>query len=252
LADAAAAGRSAATLTRRAAALAYFHGQAGYPSPTRDRRVKEVLAGIRRSLGTAPTRKAAATASHLAAMVATCDLTTRIGLRDRALLVIGFAGAFRRAELVALTVADLSAVPAGLTLRLRRSKTDPEGQGRTVAIPAGTRLRPVHALTDWLTAAGITAGPLFRPVRRGGVVGATALTDKAVARIVKQRAALAGFDPAGFSGHSLRAGFVTSAAQAGARTDKIMAVTGHTAAATVQRYVRDAEAFVDHAGAAFL
>jgi integrase len=177
---------------------------------------------------------------------------TLIGKRDRALLLLGFAGAFRRSELVALTVADLIEAEGGFRVLIRRSKTDQEGQGQEIAIPAGGKLRPVEAIKTWLAAARIATGPVFRPVAKGGRVLPQPLTDRSVANIVKAYAAEAGLDPDLFSGHSLRAGFLTSAAEAGASLLKMAEVSRHASLDTLRGYVRRADLFRDHAGAAFL
>jgi site-specific recombinase XerD len=173
-------------------------------------------------------------------------------LRDRALLLLGFAGAFRRSELVALNVADVEEVPEGLRVTIHRSKTDQEGAGKTIAIVRGEVACPVAALRDWLRAADIAEGPVFRSIRRGGHVQDERLTDRSVANIVKSHAARAGLDPALFSGHSLRAGFLTSAAKRGASIFKMMATSRHRSTASLVGYVRDQELFVDHAGSGLL
>ena len=171
--------------------------------------------------------------------------------RDRALLLIGFAGGFRRSEIVALDCDDVERVRQGLVVTLRRSKTDQEGAGRKVGIPFGrTRHCPVLALDRWLVVSGIEVGPVFRPVDRHGRVAAERLSGQAVSLIVKERVAAAGIDPTDFSGHSLRAGFATSAVQAGVSTLKIRAQTGHASDAMLGRYVRDGELFVDNAAGA--
>ena len=140
-----------------------------------------------------------------------------IGRRDRALLCRGFAGALRRNELCALQVADLTEVPDGLRILIRRSKGDQEGQGQEIAIPRGYKLRPVEAVQTWLAAASISTGPMFRAVGRGGRVSCAALADDSAARIVKRYARRrVGLDPAPYAGHSLRSGFLTSAAESGA------------------------------------
>jgi integrase len=178
-----------------------------------------------------------------------CDLTTLRGQRDRSLLLLGFAGAFRRAELVALTVADLEEVTLGLRVRVRRSKTDQEGQGSVIPIRRGTTHCPVSALRSWLRAAAITDGPVFRALWKGGVrVRATPLSAGAVAEIVKCYATRVGLDPGQFAGHSLRAGFLTSAAGRGASLWKLRDVSRHRSVDTLAGYVRDAELFTDHAG----
>ena len=169
---------------------------------------------IRRTLGTAAIQKAPATVDLLRGMLDACPDTLG-GKRDRALLALGFAGAFRRSELVALRVEDLAEAPDGLCVRIRRSKTDQEGRGQEIAIPRGYCLRPVEAVHAWLAAAAIHAGPLFRPVLKGSRVQFAPLTTYSVAQIVKRYAEVVGLDAAQFAGHSLRAGFISSAAESG-------------------------------------
>jgi site-specific recombinase XerD len=241
-------GAKPSTIARRLAAIRYIHAIGGHANPTNDERVRAVLRGIRRTHGTAPRRVLPATADRVLAMVPRPDgnLAAR---RDRALLLLGFAGAFRRSELVALDVADLEEVRDGLRITIRRGKTDQEGHGTTIAVVRGEVACPVAALRDWLQAAGITDGPLFRPIRRGGHVQNGRLTDRSVATIVKTYAQQAGFDPSLFSGHSLRAGFLTSAAKRGASVFKMMASSRHRSIETLAAYVRDQELFKDHAGA---
>jgi integrase len=178
---------------------------------------------------------------------------TMIGKRDRALLAFGFAGAFRRSELCALQVADLTETPDGLRVLIRRSKGDQEGAGQEIAIPRGYRLRPVEALQTWLAAAEINEGPVFRAVTRGGrVLSADPLADDSAARIVKRYAERVGLDPAAYAGHSLRSGFLTSAAEAGASVWKLAEVSRHKSLDTLRGYVRRVDLFREHAGAAFL
>jgi site-specific recombinase XerD len=173
-------------------------------------------------------------------------------LRDSALLLLGFAGAFRRSELVALDVADIEETQTGLLVTIRRSKTDQQAMGRTIAITRGDAACPVKALREWLNAAGIVSGSLFRPINKSGTVAASRLTCRSVANIVKQYAGRAGFDAAIFSAHSLRSGFLTSAAAKGASIFKMMDQSGHKSIDTLRGYVRDAELFKDHAGAGLL
>jgi len=168
------------------------------------------------------------------------------------LLLLGFAGAFRRSELVALRVEDLVLVQDGLRVVIRKSKTDQEGAGQEVAVPHGARLRPVEAVRAWLDAAGIASGPVFRRVRKNGRIGDEALTAEAVALVVKRYADGAGFRAEDFAGHSLRAGFLTSGAENGASVFKLMEVSRHKSMDTLRCYVRRAELFKDHAGAEFL
>ena len=244
-------GAKASTLGRRCAAIRWAHESAGYTTPTSDAVVLSVMRGIRRTIGAARDQKAAATADRLVAMLAAIP-DTLAGKRDRALLVLGFSGAFRRSELVALTVADLEEMTDGLRVTIRRSKTDQDGSGVTIAIPHGARLRAPEVVRQWLDAAGIDDGPVFRAVTRHGKVGAEALTPQVVALRVKRYALPAGFVVEDFSGHSLRAGFLTSAADAGASIFKMMDVSRHKSVDVLRGYVRRAEMFKDHAGASFL
>ena len=244
-------GTKSATITRRAAAIRYAHRLAGHEPPTSAEAVRATMKGIRRTIGTAKEQKAPATADLITKMLAHIPDTLG-GKRDRALIALGFAGAFRRSELVALTMVDLVEAPDGYLVLIRHSKTDQEGQGQEVAIPRGYRLRPVEAVQTWLAAAEINDGPVFRPVLKGGRLQPVALKDHAVAAVVKRYAELAGLDPALFAGHSLRAGFLTSAAEAGASIWKMTEVSRHRSIETLRGYVRRADLFKEHAGAAFL
>jgi site-specific recombinase XerD len=172
------------------------------------------------------------------------------GLRDRALLLFGFAGAFRRSELVALDLDDLEETELGFKVTIRQSKTDQEGQGKTIAIVKGSVACPVAALKAWLAAAGITTGAVFRSIKKGGKVD-NRLSAQSVADIVKAYVERVGLDPALFAGHSMRAGFLTSAAKRGA-IFKMMDVSRHKSVETLRGYVRDAEIFKDHAGTGLL
>jgi integrase len=175
-----------------------------------------------------------------------------LGIRDQALLLTGFAGAFRRSGLVALDVSDLTFGPEGLLIKIRRSKTDQEGSGRDVAIPHGTYelTCPVRVMRKWLEAAAIVEKPIFRSGHRGGIVLSGRLSGHGVGRIVKRYAKATGLTVASFSGHSLRAGFVTSAARAGEPERRIMRQPGHKSIEMVLRYVRRANAFSDNAALA--
>jgi site-specific recombinase XerD len=243
-----------ATLGRRLAAIAKAHQAAGHDSPAsmRHAAVSEVIKGIRRTKGVAQDRKAPLLAPQLirALVMMRTDL---VGLRDRALLLIGFAGALRRSDLVSLDVADVEVGEDGLTVTLRRSKTGQEGAGRKIGIPRASSREtcPLRALQAWLTAASITEGALFRSVNRHGHIGGR-LSDKHVAIAVKQAAAPAGLDAKSFAGHSLRAGLVTSAAIQGRSDRSIMNQTGHRSVAMVRRYVREASLFRDNAASGLL
>ncbi|TXN51074.1 site-specific integrase [Methylobacterium sp. WL2] len=253
-------GRAASTLGRRMAAIRYGHKLAKVPDPTDDEGVHAAMKGARRKLKVAPKQKAAATADILAALLMrTPDTLT--GKRDRALLGLGFAGAFRRSELVALDVADLAEGPEGLRVRIRQGKTDQEGRGTEIAIPHGRFIRPVALVREWLDAAGIVEGPVFRPVSRSGRVRASKvdedrepprLTTQAVADIIKRYCAAAGLDASTFGAHSLRAGYITTAAERGADLTRIMDQSRHRDPRTVVGYIRRANAFKDHSGSGFL
>jgi len=239
-----------ATLQRRLTAISQAHKAADLDPPTTDRAVRRVMTGIRRAKGTAQEGKAPAVTREMKAMVATLPSTLR-GRRDRALLLLGFAGAFRRSELVDLDVSDVTATDDGLVVRLRRSKTDQEGAGRTVGIPYGSRpdTCPVRAVRAWLTMASVVEGPLFRGVDPHGNLGRRRLSDKTVARVVKNAAEAAGLDPARYAGHSLRAGLATAAAQAGVAERVIMAQTGHKSLPMVRKYIREGSLFTQNAAA---
>jgi integrase len=238
-----------ATLEHHLSAISKAHKAAGFPSPTEDNvLIAETLKGIKRTHGTAANQKTPVLVEDLRVMLRLLPNNLQ-GTRDRALLLVGFAGAFRRSELVALDVADLKFQEEGLLITLRRSKTDQEGAGRPVAIPEGAHAEtcPVRALQCWLESATIADGPVFRPVRKGGSVTHSRLTGHAVASIIKKYARKAGLHSEVFSGHSLRAGFVTSAARAGEPERRIMRQTGHKSIEMVLRYVRQANAFTDNA-----
>src|SRR5499427_2067282 len=254
LADQATLGKRASTLGRRLGAVRYFHRADGHETPTSDEKVKAVLSGIRRTIGAAPVRKRAATADIVIVIAMSPTATSLRARRNRTIILLGFVGAFCRSELVALNVEDLEETAEGILVTLRRSKTDQEGLGRRIAIPRGEIACPVAALRAWLDAAGITEGAIFRRIfnKRAQRIAERRLAPRNVAAIVKQSAARLGFDPSTFGGHSLRAGFVTSAVKRGANLIKITDVTGHRSLEMLKTYSRDAEAFVGHAGAGLL
>ena len=239
------------TIARRLAAIRYAHKLAGQASPTASEAVKATLRGIRRTRRIAPNRKAPATADKVAAMAAATGDGIR-GLRDRALLLLGFAGAFRRSELVALDIRDLQFCDGGLRVTIRKSKTDQEGEGATIAIVPGSFACPVKAVRDWLKAAPIKSGAVFRPISKAGRILNRRLSDRTVAEVVKAAARRVGLKAKDFSGHSLRSGFLTSAARRGASVFKMMDVSRHKSIETLRSYVRDAEIFRDHAGTGLL
>lgn len=253
------------TLRRRLSAIQHFHREAGQDFDTRHRELRDVWSGIRRTYGTQPTVKAPTVTEELRALLEPLGTERLIDLRDRALLLIGFAGCYRRSELVGLDVAHVARHRDGLVLTTARSKTDQEGAGTEKGIPFGVHAEtcPVSALTRWLDVADITEGPLFREVTRHGRVMPRRLSDRAVALVVKRAVAEArrvaltrgqwglaeSLDPRRYAGHSLRAGFITSAAAAGVPTHDIMRQSDHKREETLRRYIRHATVFRQNAAA---
>ncbi len=244
-------GAKPTTLSRRLAAIRYAHTLASHPSPTDSEVLKVTLSGIKRTVRYSPARKAPATSDKVAAMVALAGDGPR-GLRDRALLLLGFAGAFRRSELIALNLEDFEFCDRGLLVVIRKSKTDQEGVSATIAIARGSVACPVKTLHDWIAASRIESGPIFRPVSKKGRVLNRRLWDRTVADLVKAYARRAGLKAGDFSAHSLRSGFLTSAALRGASIFKMMDVSRHKSIETLRAYVRDADRFRNHAGAGLL
>ena len=257
------------TLVRRVSAIAAAHAAAGHPSPTADVLVRATLAGVRRVHGTAAEGKAPLVTAEIRRLLDQLPSGPGKALpaaRDRALLLLGFAGAFRRSELVGLDVRDVQSTGDGLVVRLRRSKTDQDAAGRTIGIPYGSDPAscPVRTHAAWVAALRgaleawvghaleedtFAERPLFSPISRHGRLAPTRLSDRAVALIVQRYAERAGLDPANYAGHSLRAGFASAAAAAGASERSIMAQTGHRSLPMVRRYIREGSLFRDNAAA---
>jgi site-specific recombinase XerD len=232
------------TLTRRIASISQVHRAAGHETPTRDGNVRMVLAGIRRTKGRAQAAKTPVLVDELKRMVARLPEGV-LGTRDRALLLMGFSGAFRRSELVGLDRDAVEVVADGLVVTIRRSKTDQEGWGRRIGIPYGRNPEtcPVRAFQAWLQTGAITNGPIFRPMTRHGKILGKRLSTNAVAEIVKRHVKEIGLDEAHFAAHSLRSGLATSAALAGSSERAIMDQTGHHSTVMVRRYIRNASLF---------
>jgi site-specific recombinase XerD len=232
-------GRKVATLAQALAAISEAHIVAGHKTPRADRLVRETWKGVRRRLGVAADQKAPISAREIRAMIEELP-PGLLGVRDRALITLGFAGGFRRSELVALDAIDLVFVDEGLEVLVRRSKTDQEGAGLTKVIAYGSdpATCPVRSVKDWLELSGIGEGSVFRGMNRHEHILDKRLTDHAVAVIVKRSAVKAGLNAERLSGHSLRAGFVTEAKKNGADDAAIMDQTGHKSLAMVQRYHR--------------
>jgi site-specific recombinase XerD len=241
-----------ASLQRKLTSITKAHQAAGLPTPASMQHavVSETLKGIRRSLGTAQPGKEPLLTADIKAMLDALD-DGLLGCRDRALLLAGFAGGFRRSEIVSLDCEDVSETADGLVVRVRRSKTDPEAKGTTVALPYGSTAAtcPVRSYRSWIAAAGIQAGPAFRSVDRHGGVGQGRMNAGSVARLIKRAAEAAGLDPASYAGHSLRAGFATQAFLNGAAEVSIMRQTRHKSLNTLRKYIRDRSLFRDNPAA---
>jgi integrase len=239
------------TLTRRAVGIGRAHASQDFPDPTKNDLVRTVLRGVRRVKGTVQRQVNPLLKQDLVAMLA-CMQGLR-GLRDAALILVGFAAALRRSELTALTRDDIEFVREGLVVYLRKSKTDQTAEGRKIAVPWGRGSAcPVKALEKWLDCGCIDSGPIFRPINQHQQIGATKLSAQSVALIIKGYAKLIGLDSAKISGHSLRAGLVTSAIQAGVGVHKIQQQTGHRSVEMLARYIRDANLFEGNASGAVL
>jgi integrase len=238
-----AASLSMATLARRVAGIRASHAARGFAYPTDSELVRLTFRGIRRTFGRPQRRVAALTIDQLANIIGSLGRSSK-DIRDAAILLIGFAGAFRRSELITIDCQDVHIHETGIAILVRRSKTDQIRQGRIVSIPrVGGRLCPVAALEEWLRVSGIAGGPLFRPVAKSGRAAERRMSAEAVARIVKKRIRAVGSDPNRYSGHSLRAGFATEAARCGVPKWRIKSQTGHLSDSILERYIREPAAY---------
>jgi integrase len=236
-----AASLSMATLARRLAGVRAAHVARGFPDPTKGDLIRLTLRGIRRRYGKPQRRVAPMRIENLSAIISVLG-DSRRDIRDCALLLVGFAGAFRRSELGGIQCDWISHTEQGLSIALRKTKTDQESKGRRVVVPrVDGQNCPVAALETWLKLSRIIEGPLFRRISKSGKILMEGLSASALAAIVKRRAAQIGLDPAYFSGHSLRAGFATSAAVAGMPMWRIKRQTGHVSDAILSGYIREAE-----------
>jgi site-specific recombinase XerD len=242
--------RAVTTIERRVAAIGKAHQLAGLPDPTKDQRVRDTLTGVRRRLaGTPSSAKDALELEALDHMLRSIPDSTHAGRRDRAVLLVGIAATLRRSELVALDVEDVRFVPEGMLVSIRRSKTDQQGKGRTLAVAEGDHpsMCAVRALQHWLTAAGIRAGAIFRRVRAGDHLTADRLTDQSVALIVKRWAQPVGLDPRKLAGHSLRSGGITAAAREGHSERELARLSRHEDMSILRGYIQRENAFDDAA-----
>jgi integrase len=244
LAHLASSGRKAGTIGSALVSISQVHLDQGFTSPRGDPLVRRVMKGIRRRWGAEPVPKQPVLREHLRSMLAPLANDLR-GLRDRAILMFGFATGLRRSELVALDVEDLEQVSEGLILRVRRSKTDPNGDGRKLGVRFGedNAACPVHTLRRWLEAAAITQGPLFRPITRGNRCLPRRLDGRTIARVVQSAARLACLDVRAYGAHSLRSGCATAATLSGKDEGDIARLLGHRSRQMAARYIRVAPTF---------
>lgn len=241
------------SLERRLTSISVAHSARGLPSPTRNELVRSVLKGIRRTRSIPLKQAKPLLRDDLFIVLDTMIGNSPKDLRDRSLLLLGFAGGFRRSELVGLDIGDIEQVRQGMVVTLRRSKTDQEAQGRKIGIPFGrTRHCPVKAMETWLQVVGTFGAPIYRPVGKGGHIASQRLSGNAICTIINGRLSAAGMNSVGYSGHSLRSGFATSAAMAGASSWKIRQQTGHASDAMLSRYIRDGSLFTDNAAGSVL
>ncbi|MDH6372899.1 site-specific recombinase XerD [Paenibacillus sp. PastF-3] len=240
-------GIKVATIQRRVSALVKAHEYAKYENPV-DITVRDTVAGIRREHGSKETGKKPILVEMIKQMINQVPENNK-GIRDKSLLLLGFAGAFRRSELTALDVEDIQESSGGLIVQIKKSKTDQEGEGELIGIPYGSQplTCPVQAYLNWLKISGIQNGPIFRKVNRHGQIGINRLSDRAVADVIKLYIRKCGFDADDFSGHSLRSGLATSAAMAGKNEREIMGQTRHTSEKMVRKYIRMGTLFHENA-----
>lgn len=238
------------TLQRRLAAISEVHKAAGRPTPTADAQLRQVWQGIVRTHGRRPQEAAPTGTDTIRQLLATLtdDLA---GIRDRALVLLCYAGAFRRSELVALDVEDVEQVPEGLVITILQSKTDQQKVGRKIGLPYGEHADtcPVRALNAWLEASGVTEGAIFCPIDRFGRPRPQRLRGQAVSIVLKRCALRAGLDPTLFSSHSMRSGHVIQAARQGVTEEVIMAQTGHRSVIMPRRYIREGSLFRENSAA---
>lgn len=244
ISDLASAGFAASTISRRLATISVFHDRHDFDSPTASVAVRSVMKGIRNRIGTATKQKKPIQAIHIRQIPDVLPEGIK-SVRDLALILVGYCGAFRRSELVALDVSDLEFVPQGVQVVLRRSKTDQVAEGRRIDISYASREKycPVHALKRWLEVAEIQDGPVFRGVDRHGHVSDRRLNDRAVAEVIKEIAKKIGLDPEKVGGHSLRAGFVTDSLDKGIPTPVIKRYSGHKSDTMLAVYYRKSQLF---------
>ena len=241
------------TIRRRLAAIKFIHNLQGFEININDKIISMIIKGIsRQNNKRINVQKKPISAELLTKMLQYCDKDSLIGKRDNALLLFGFAGAFRRSEICNITLDDLEETPDGLKVFLRQSKGDQFGQGQVVALPHGRKMGVISALKDYLQSAHIHNGYIFRPISKGGNISRDQLTPLSVALIVKKYISMTGNNPNEYAAHSMRSGFLTEAAENGATLFKMLEVSRHKSADTLLGYIRNSDLFKNHAGDGFL
>ena len=240
------------TLKRRLVSIGVIHKLKGHYLDTKHPAIIENIMGIKRRKGSVQKSKKPILINYLKQIINIIDEQKKEEIkkfRDRSIILIGFSGGFRRNEIVSLDYDDLDFVPEGLKINIKRSKTDQFGEGFTKALPYfdSSKYCPVVSLKNWLEISRITAGPLFRKFVKGSKLAENRLTDQTVALLIKEYLNLAGIDSKNYSGHSLRSGFATSAAESGVEERSIMAMTGHKSTEMVRRYIKEANLFKNNA-----
>ena len=240
------------TLKRRLVSIGVIHKLKGHYLDTKHPAIIENIMGIKRRKGSIQKAKKPILINSLKIIINVIDEQKKEEikkLRDRSIILIGFSGGFRRNEIVSLDYEDLDFVPEGLKINIKRSKTDQFGEGFTKALPYfdNSQYCPVVSLRNWVNISKITSGAVFRRFNKGSKLSEHRLTDQTVALLIKQYLQLAGIDSKNYSGHSLRSGFATSAAESGAEERSIMAMTGHKSTEMVRRYIKEANLFKNNA-----
>ena len=240
------------TLKRRLVSIGVIHKIRGYYLDTKNPSIIENIMGIKRRKGSIQKSKKPILINTLRNIINVIDQQKKEDikkLRDRSIILIGFSGGFRRNEIVSLNYDDLDFVPEGLKISIKRSKTDQFGEGAIKALPYfdSTQYCPVVSLKKWIEISNINSGSLFRRFSKGSKLTENRLTDQTVALLIKEYLLLAGIDSKNYSGHSLRSGFATSAAESGVEERSIMAMTGHKSTEMVRRYIKEVNLFKNNA-----
>ncbi|MDA7465426.1 site-specific integrase [Candidatus Pelagibacter ubique] len=240
------------TIKRRLVSIGVIHKLKGHYLDTKHPSIIENIMGIKRRKGSIQKAKKPILINSLKLIIDAIDQKNKQEIkkfRDRSIILIGFSGGFRRNEIVSLDYDDLDFVPEGLKINIKRSKTDQFGEGFTKALPYfdSSQYCPVISLKNWLNISKITSGPIFRRFLKGSKLSENRLTDQTVAILIKEYLNLAGINSKNYSGHSLRSGFATSAAESGVEERNIMAMTGHKSTEMVRRYIKEANLFKNNA-----